>query len=193
MKPIKAIQTRYKGYRFRSRLEARWAVFLDHAGLEWEYEPEGFELFDGTRYLPDFRISPLWFIEVKGQPIDDHDLLRAAMLSSALEVYVSVVQGMPGDCKVIGLGGKPLLREEALRWIVETHDTTPDQLRTRFSLAEEINRYYAFPEIPVVGNYAEVKHLSFREFFNDDNDSQIDDAVLAARSARFEFGESGAG
>jgi hypothetical protein len=25
----KAIETHYKGYRFRSRLEARWAVFFD--------------------------------------------------------------------------------------------------------------------------------------------------------------------
>lgn len=25
---IKAIETEYKGYRFRSRLEARWAVFF---------------------------------------------------------------------------------------------------------------------------------------------------------------------
>jgi hypothetical protein len=41
---IKAIETRYKGYRFRSRLEARWAVFFDALGVEWEYEKEGFDL-----------------------------------------------------------------------------------------------------------------------------------------------------
>ena len=29
MSDIKAIETYYKGYRFRSRLEARWAVFFD--------------------------------------------------------------------------------------------------------------------------------------------------------------------
>jgi hypothetical protein len=51
---IKAIETQYKGYRFRSRLEARWAVFFDALGTKWEYEPEGFKLSDGTRYLPDF-------------------------------------------------------------------------------------------------------------------------------------------
>lgn len=27
--PLKVIQTSYKGYRFRSRLEARWAVYFD--------------------------------------------------------------------------------------------------------------------------------------------------------------------
>ena len=37
---IKPIETVYNGYRFRSRLEARWAVFFDAAGIEYEYEPE---------------------------------------------------------------------------------------------------------------------------------------------------------
>lgn len=40
------IETRYKGYRFRSRLEARWAVFFDVLGVRWEYEPEGYDLTD---------------------------------------------------------------------------------------------------------------------------------------------------
>lgn len=38
---ITPIETLYKGYRFRSRLEARWAVFMDACGADWEYEPEG--------------------------------------------------------------------------------------------------------------------------------------------------------
>lgn len=54
---IQAIETVYKGYRFRSRLEARWAVFFDALKLEWEYEPEGFELGKGIRYLPDFKVK----------------------------------------------------------------------------------------------------------------------------------------
>ena len=67
---IKAIETQYKGYRFRSRLEARWAVFFDAFGLEWEYEPEGFDLGNGIYYLPDFKVNlsggtTEWF-EVKG-------------------------------------------------------------------------------------------------------------------------------
>lgn len=56
--PVKAIQTRYAGCHFRSRLEARWALFFDHLGIRWEYEPEGFETSAG-RYLPDFRINML--------------------------------------------------------------------------------------------------------------------------------------
>jgi hypothetical protein len=51
---IKAIETVYKGYRFRSRLEARWAVFFDALGVKWEYEKEGFDLGEAGWYLPDF-------------------------------------------------------------------------------------------------------------------------------------------
>lgn len=62
----KPIETIYNGYRFRSRLEARWAVFFDAAGIMYEYEPEGFELEDGTRYLPDFYFPAYgWYAEVK--------------------------------------------------------------------------------------------------------------------------------
>lgn len=73
---IKPIETIYNGYRFRSRLEAKWAVFFDALGIKYEYEPEGFEFEDGTKYLPDFLIyvrhrsitdehEPV-YVEVKG-------------------------------------------------------------------------------------------------------------------------------
>lgn len=63
---VKPIETEYNGYRFRSRLEARWAVFFDTAGIPYEYEPEGFVLTDGTYYLPDFYLP--WYrcyVEIK--------------------------------------------------------------------------------------------------------------------------------
>lgn len=74
---MKAIETTYGGVKFRSRLEARWAVFFDALGLTWEYEPEAFVLSDGSSYLPDFRVNGMaggaidgafTFVEVK--PID---------------------------------------------------------------------------------------------------------------------------
>ena len=60
----KAIPTEYNGRLFRSRLEARWAVFFDSLGLHWEYEPEGFD-FDGLRYLPDFHVTDIGWLEIK--------------------------------------------------------------------------------------------------------------------------------
>lgn len=63
---IKPIQTYYKGYHFRSRLEARWAVFFDALGLSWEYEPEGYDLGPAGYYLPDFWLPDLkYWIEIK--------------------------------------------------------------------------------------------------------------------------------
>ena len=63
---MKPIETFYNGYRFRSRLEARWAVFFDVGNIEYEYEPEGYVLSDGTYYLPDFYLPKLdAFVEVK--------------------------------------------------------------------------------------------------------------------------------
>ena len=72
---IKPIETHYNGYRFRSRLEARWAVFFDAAGIKYEYEPEGFEVdfarkngkIDRFRYLPDFYL-PDFDYYVEGKP-----------------------------------------------------------------------------------------------------------------------------
>lgn len=53
---IQAIETEYAGHLFRSRLEARWAVFLDTLGIKWAYEAQGLEV-DDVRYLPDFELS----------------------------------------------------------------------------------------------------------------------------------------
>jgi hypothetical protein len=63
---MKVIETRFDGHIFRSRTEARWAVFFKTAGIRYEYEKEGFDL-DGRWYLPDFwlRDMQLW-LEVKG-------------------------------------------------------------------------------------------------------------------------------
>lgn len=50
---IKAIETIYNNHRFRSRLEARWAVCMDALETEYRYEMEGF-VVNGEKYLPDF-------------------------------------------------------------------------------------------------------------------------------------------
>lgn len=62
---IMPIQTQYDGYLFRSRLEARWAVFFDNAKIAYEYEPEGFDL-NGDYYLPDFYLPDFQiYVEIK--------------------------------------------------------------------------------------------------------------------------------
>jgi hypothetical protein len=71
---IKAIETRYAGCHFRSRLEARWAVFFDVLGISWEYKPQGFQL-PSCWYLPDFWLPDLdaWW-EVKGEELPENEV-----------------------------------------------------------------------------------------------------------------------
>lgn len=66
MSGIHAIPTFYAGTLFRSRTEARWAVLFDELCIAWEYEPEGWQLPNGLKYIPDFRLPgcDVW-IEVK--------------------------------------------------------------------------------------------------------------------------------
>lgn len=67
---IPAIPTEYNGVEFRSRLEARWAVFFDLMGIEWRYEFEGYDLGeDGGWYLPDFYLPEVWGENGEGQGI----------------------------------------------------------------------------------------------------------------------------
>ena len=54
-----AIETVYDGYRFRSRLEARWATFFNYLHIPYQYEKEGFEWSNIGRYLPDFFLSTI--------------------------------------------------------------------------------------------------------------------------------------
>jgi hypothetical protein len=125
MPTIKPIETRYAGCRFRSRLEARCAVFLDTLGAQWEYEPEGFQLQSGW-YLPDFRVndpaieSGHFWIECK--PSDPYKEVRRAApppgwpVGSIVEVNVSrdllLARELSGaTCAAVGFFTPQLLRD----------------------------------------------------------------------------------
>ncbi len=80
-----SIPTEYNGIRFRSRLEARWAVFYDSLQIHYMYEEEGFALKNAW-YLPDFYLpSQDCYIEVKGPDPTDEELRKADMLSKSSE------------------------------------------------------------------------------------------------------------
>ncbi len=161
---IKALETTYNGYRFRSRLEARWAVFFDHLGLRWEYEPEGFELGGGVRYLPDFKLLNITltgrhvYVEVK--PEGDQ-AAKAKMFAQKSGEWVIVLDGPPAlrTYTFVAGSGAPL--------------------QLFFNEKKKLGR---------VGEYGEAVH-NLSDYLNF---SDVDAAVDAARGARFEFGQSGA-
>ena len=101
---IKAIKTEYKGYKFRSRLEARWAVFFDATNIEWDYEPEGFKIENRgeiIHYLPDFWLPEFHtYVEVKGPVLTEAEKNKALFLSDTGEGYeaggqVLILQKIP--------------------------------------------------------------------------------------------------
>lgn len=79
---IKAIQTWFGGHRYRSKTEAKWAVFLAVLELPFKYEAEGFVIKTEEEefcYLPDFLIPPMleaWptWIEVKGDTPTEREI-----------------------------------------------------------------------------------------------------------------------
>ncbi len=99
MASIKPIETVYNGYRFRSRLEARWAVFFDVLDVKYEYESEGYDLGILGWYLPDFWLPQAkWHIEIKPLGASDDDLKKAHyfdMHAPAPSMGVIILRGQP--------------------------------------------------------------------------------------------------
>jgi len=71
---MNALPTFYKKIKFRSRTEARWAVFFDLIEFKRDYENQGYKLDDGECYLPDFELTlpngNELYIEVKPENFD---------------------------------------------------------------------------------------------------------------------------
>lgn len=99
---VRAIPTKYKKNVFRSRTEARWAVYLDLMGFDWEYESEGYT--DGENsYLPDFTVkdfssdkNEFLFIEVKPErSLTEKEIDKILVAKNIADVFV--VFGTPSS------------------------------------------------------------------------------------------------
>jgi hypothetical protein len=119
---IKPIETIYNGYRFRSRLEARWAVFFDAMGIEYKYEPEGFEI-DGIKYLPDFYLpdADRW-VEIKGKKLSKEEVEKCERFCEAQDkdgVKFTIFIGQPAE-NIIGL--KPSKDKKSVSYTVDPNE-----------------------------------------------------------------------
>lgn len=106
---IKAIPTVRKGYRFRSRAEARWSIIFDELGLAWDYEPEGFDLGHLGWYLPDFFVrypnsrylDAGYWIEVKGPMPTEIEIKKCAALTKITKHRAHIVYGTFNDLRCL--------------------------------------------------------------------------------------------
>lgn len=184
-KLMNVIPTEYKGYRFRSRLEARWAVFFDAMGVKWEYEPEGFKLSNGMYYLPDFYLpdQKLW-IEVKGVTSTvDEDKVTAFFREEGENVSHEIVM----------VGEIPPKTDDVVQW---AYDTFKGRDYYMYGFVD-------FPYLPCVcptcgkfgfefdGRGARIcKHDKLDDKGYTADHPRIQAAYAAARKARFEHGET---
>lgn len=117
---MRALPTWYGGYRFRSRLEARWALFLTRVGLDWQYEPQGFLVGqadgDPRPYLPDFYVpTAQLYLEVKPSFADRVDpegvrrweLFAAELAEQYPDVRTAMMCGAIPDPETVTACGPP--------------------------------------------------------------------------------------
>lgn len=84
---MQAIETVYRGVKFRSRLEARWATFFDEMMIDFLYEPKAFRVEQMNRnYVPDFYLT-----ETKTWVEVNPDLL--SLDESVWEMYLHLIDG----------------------------------------------------------------------------------------------------
>lgn len=173
MSDIKAIETEYRGCRFRSRLEARFAVLFDALKVKWEYEKEGFDLGSLGYYLPDFWLPHtveelaqdgwgLW-CEIKPFKATEIELQKAIALAAMTKHNVLLFQGSCGQ------------NEYDVTKISAVHFSPP-------KLIENLR----FRDIDGYIHLANGKDLAG---FPASYVTNLKDAFRVARSARFEHGE----
>lgn len=91
LKSIQAIKTRYGGYTFQSRTEARWAIFFNFLHMTYLYEPYTLDLGGRKCYTCDFLLpyAKKW-VEIKGTYPTNQEVEKAKALCSytCMDVYI---------------------------------------------------------------------------------------------------------
>lgn len=214
---IRAIETSYRGCRFRSRLEARYAVLFDALRIQWEYEPQGYVVGEpGRPYLPDFWLpSERVWVEVKGSEtqLDVALTVAAANLGSGLPATGNVQNDHHVRLLILGAIGEVREVESKAqpRWtgfmipsyaVLTVHNDDILQGTAWFTASG----LQVSPEGGVIApDGGDINWSTYRREWGNlvggggclqDGGSRPDlllaDAYRSARSARFEHGESGA-
>lgn len=164
---MKPKDTHYNGYRFRSRLEARWAVFFDTFGVPYQYEKEGYVL-DGISYLPDFWL-PLDDVEHGNKGWGYWLEIKPVALTMKEELLLEKLVEHTGH-NAYAFAGNPWRGEYAVsNWMM-------NRATNKAFCAFKNQREFPY---------------DFALFSHWDLKCNFDEALKAARSARFEHGEKG--
>lgn len=186
---IAAIETRYAGCRFRSRLEARWAVFFNHLDIRWEYEPQGFVIqrpgHADTPYLPDFLLPDCGtWVEVKGS---EQQLDKTMLCAAALQLPQHPDRGERGPSLLV-LGSVPERHPRRLDWGWVGFDRDYPGRWGFGAYGKNLRPWYLTGASCID---LESNDIGWLTPIADDDETDPVGAYTAARSARFEHGERG--
>lgn len=184
---VKALDTWYAGCKFRSRTEARLAVFLDALNVPWAYEEQGYVIAGLGPYLPDFKVAR-WdaFIEVKGQEPTDWERSVLASVAQAFGSWGLISVGVPQQSGWLEVVAAPSYLDgahyEGPGWFIAA-DRRDHQVYWLVRNPGEGHNY----EDCVVLDVPKTDHDRWPIV-----DADMLAAYEAAQSARFEHGENGA-
>jgi hypothetical protein len=195
---LKAIETRYNGYRFRSRLEARWAVFFDALGITYEYEKEGYDL-GGIRYLPDFWLpeQKCW-VEIKGPELTKEERRKGQWLFTPLEGkdgYEGLTEEMiKADMLAYASGGVVYICygpiSENPHILMFTGHLWDQCMLAGWYQCRQCKKFVIWPCYVGCACYDPYADWQDRIFPYENNSPRLMAAYTAARQARFEHGET---
>ena len=171
---MKNTKTFYNGIYYNTRLEARWAIFLDNFGVSYKVNEKVFKLKDGTLFKPTFYLTHYDFyakvVEYHRHNHTDfnnsfelfleqskHTILLDGIPDYKSYTCIAFVNGYPGDQNV-------LFSEE--------------YRNERFYYAPDNEEIYTKEEHlkPMYGNWVDKDWLG----------SDYEKAVIAAKSERFD-------
>jgi len=192
---LTALETRYAGYRFRSRIEARWAVFFTRLGLDWQYEPQGFKVgSEQLPYLPDFylpvqglyvEVKPAFADQVDPEGVRRWEAFAGEVVTTWTSERAAIFCGRIPDPDKVTESGPP--------WSGKWYDDG-------IYITGDCN--YSWCACPT-GQHFDIQFEArggrilcgckrvYDDRYHGGDDQRILNAYAAARSARFEHGERG--
>lgn len=180
--------TKLRNYKFRSELAAKWAVFFDACGVDWDYELESFDLGNGLFYHPAFLLYGVegrcygdLYVDVKDR-LTDEDARKIVLFSG----YDENDLNRPMKNRILVVGDIPDVG--CINGCVHSIVTVCYEGKKPFSFNFQLIDGDFF------GVHPGVNKKGFFELFGDDSNylRDMDDvatlsAYRAAKQARFEY------
>lgn len=187
---IKAIDTPYANHLFRSRLEARYAVYFDELGVSWEYEKEGFDLGNGLWYLPDFYLPKFGiYAEIKPIKFNFKEHQKCKRLAVLSQKKVIELVGLPNvNVSTVIIPSQHYVCSKCGK--VESYDIDGKRIycecKAKHNIIKSVNEMDAI--LLLHSDKPDYKPLYYATYMDDYiNDKVIHNAIKKATQARFEF------